>query len=161
MGLILFPLEAKAQSGCDKTLWKHVYKPARLKVINACFTVTGTIVDASRGRNKDGARHESDGDTHAWLKLDAWEQNLLLPGNKLEESGNMVIEIVCYYPVTQEDAKAACRGYKNTVKLPPIGSHVQVTGALVTDLEHRPLHAEIHPVSAFVMFPPPVPGQPK
>jgi hypothetical protein len=29
-----------------------------------CLAVTGTIVDASAGREPDGVRHELDGDTH-------------------------------------------------------------------------------------------------
>ena len=51
-------------SGCDTTLWKHVYNPTRLTKKQACITVTGTIVDATKGKRPDGVRHEKDGDTH-------------------------------------------------------------------------------------------------
>jgi len=30
----------------------------------------GTIVDATNGGKPDGVRHEADGDTHGWLKVD-------------------------------------------------------------------------------------------
>ena len=34
-------------SGCDATLWDHVYNPQRLIVKQKCIQVTGTIVDAT------------------------------------------------------------------------------------------------------------------
>lgn len=148
-GLIYLPFVAAlpAQT-CDPDVWGHVYHAQRLKVVQQCVTVTGTLVDATHGRNKDGARHEADGDTHAWLRLDPGQEKLLLPGNLSTQQGNMVFELVCYYRVTQADAKPACQNYRSKVKLPPLGSHVELTGALIEDLDHKPIHREIHPVSA-------------
>jgi uncharacterized protein YgiM (DUF1202 family) len=48
-------------TGCDDTLWDHVYNPQRLIVKQKCISVTGTIVDATNGKRSDGVRHEADG----------------------------------------------------------------------------------------------------
>ena len=144
--LCFLPSGSFAQS-CDASLWKHVYKPQRLVVKQACVTVRGTIVDATNGKRKDGVRHEKDGDTHGWLKLDPGQQkNLLNPGNRSSEGGNLVFEVVCMFRVTQKDAVTACRGYKSPVVLLPVRTHVCITGALVQDREHAKW-MEIHPVS--------------
>jgi hypothetical protein len=132
---------------CDQTLWTHVYHPNRLKIINACITVTGTLRDATRGRQKDGCRHEADGDGHCFLELDPQFASLLLPGNKEAEMGYLVFEPVCRYKVTQKDALSACVHYHQPLVVPPVGSHISLTGALITDLDHQPLHNEIHPVT--------------
>lgn len=101
-----------AQSpACDETLWDHVCNPARLVGQQKCVTVTGTIVDATANQKthrKDGVRHEPDGDIHGWLKLDPGQEKFLNAGNKTHENGNLVFEIVCLLPVSQDDAKAAC-----------------------------------------------------
>jgi hypothetical protein len=150
--LWLYPVAIRAQS-CDPSLWKHVYHPKRLSVKNACISVTGVIVDATKGKNKDGARHEADGDGHNWLKLDPGQKNVLLSGNVSTQQGNLVFEIICRYRVTQADAKAACKDFKSTVVLPPIGAHVRITGSLIADLDHKPIHSEIHPVTSIEVIP--------
>jgi hypothetical protein len=38
--------------------------------------VTGTIVDATNGKQTDGVRHEKDGDTHGWLEVDSGFETL-------------------------------------------------------------------------------------
>jgi hypothetical protein len=96
-------------------LWTHVYHPGRLIVKQQCTAVTGTIVDATNGKKSDGVRHEADGDTHGWLKLDSEFENLLNAGNLSAEDGNLVFEVVCKFPVTQAHAKAACQGFTNQV----------------------------------------------
>lgn len=111
------------------------------------MSVTGTIVDATRGKFRDGVRHEADGDTHGWLKLDPQYENLLNDGNRSAQGGNLVFETVCYFPVRQQDAKAACRGYRSQVTLPPVGTHVRITGTYVLDTNHQKW-MEIHSVSA-------------
>jgi hypothetical protein len=116
---------------CDPNLWNHVYHHQRLIVIEQCASVTGTIVDATAGKQRDGVRHEQDGDTHGWLKVDPEFENLLNAGNKSAEGGNLVFEIVCKFPVTQPDAKAACTGYKDQIAIPPVGSHVRIVGPYV------------------------------
>jgi hypothetical protein len=139
-------LNAPVGSQCDASLWDHVYHPQRLIVQQPCMTVIGTIVDATNGKQSDGVRHEGDGDTHGWLKLDPGEENLLNAGNISDEGGNLVFEIVCKFTVKQADAKAACQGFKDHVILPPVGSHVRITGTYVQDTFHAQW-MEIHPVT--------------
>ena len=149
--ILLCSAPALAQS-CDGALWKHVYKPDRLTVEEKCVTVTGTIIDATAGekkRAKDGLRHEEDGDTHGWLKLDPGQERFLNAGNRSAEGGNLVFEVICRYSVKQTDAKAACSHFKNAVKIPRVGSHVAITGTWVQDSEHDKWF-EIHPVSSIV-----------
>lgn len=137
---------------CDASLWNHVYHPQRLIVRNQCASVTGTIVDATAGKRTDGVRHEPDGDTHGWLRLDPEFQNLLNAGNISDEGGNLVFEIVCRFPVTQGDAKAACQNYTDHVTLPPVGSHVRIDGTYVQDTFHAKW-MEIHPVTSITVIP--------
>ncbi len=143
--LLFVPLAAQAQ--CDPALWKHVYNPKRLIVKAACVTVSGTIVDATHGKRRDGVRHEADGDTHGWLRLDPGQQKYLNRGNRKAEGGNLVFEVVCKFAVTQADAKAACKGYRSPIVIPPVGSHVEITGSWVQDMNHARWF-EIHPVSS-------------
>jgi hypothetical protein len=133
--------------GCDDSLWHHVYKPERLQVHAMCVSVTGTIVDATHGKRKDGVRKEQDGDTHGWLKLDAGQEKYLNAGNASDEEGNLVYEVICYFPVKQADAISACKNYTNKVKLAPVGAHVRITGSWVTDDNHAHW-MEVHPVSS-------------
>jgi hypothetical protein len=121
-------------------------------VKSACVTVTGTIVDATSGAQPDGVRHEADGDTHGWLKVDPQFKNMLNAGNKSAEGGNLVFEIICRYPVTQKDAQSACSGYTDHTQLPAVGSHVSVTGSYVQDTFHAQWN-EIHPVSGISIVP--------
>ena len=149
--------ETMAQNTCDSTLWSHVYKPTRLVVKQQCITVTGTIVDATANESQhepDGVRHEADGDTHGWLKVDPQFEDLLNPGNISNEGGNLVFEIVCMYvPPTQADAQPACKGYKSTLKIPPVGSHVEIVGSYVRDTNHAQW-MEIHPVTSIKVVAP-------
>jgi hypothetical protein len=117
-----------------------------------CIAVTGTFVDATAGKRPDGVRHEKDGDTHGWLKLDPEFQNLVNAGNVSDEGGNLVFEIVCKFPVTQPDAKAACRGFTDHVTLPRVGSHVRIVGTYVQDTFHAQW-MEIHPVTRITVIP--------
>ena len=152
------PPEPPAPSGgpqCDPSVSAHVYHPNRLIVKQQCIAVTGTIVDATANQSKhqaDGARHEKDGDTHGWLKLDPGLENLLNAGNMSDEGGNLVFEIICKYPVTQADAQAACQGYTDHVTLPPVGSHVRIVGQYVQDTFHAKWN-EIHPVTSITLVP--------
>ena len=85
------PAGAAPTAGCDAALWNHVYHPTRLIVKAACVTVTGTLVDATSGAQPDGVRHEADGDTHGWLKVDPQFQSMLNAGNRSAEGGNLVL----------------------------------------------------------------------
>lgn len=142
---VLFAPAAAAQQ-CDQTLWQHVYHQPRLKILAPCVAVSGTVVDATHGRKKDGVRHEADGDTHGWLKVDPEFEKYLNAGNRDAEAGNLVFEVICQFRVTQADAKAACQGFHSSITLPAVGCRVRITGALVEDQEHAQWN-EIHPVS--------------
>ncbi len=146
------PPPAPSEPQCDPSLWDHVYHPLRLIVKQQCIAVTGTIVDATAGKKSDGVRHEGDGDTHGWLKVDPGFENLLNAGNISDEGGNLVFEIVCRFHVSQQDAKAACVNYTDHVTLPPVGSHVQIVGTLVQDTFHAKW-MEIHPVTSITVVP--------
>jgi hypothetical protein len=140
---------------CDSSIWTHVYHPKRLIVKQECIAVTGTIVDATAAqttKEPDGTRHEPDGDTHGWLKVDSGFENLLNSGNIHDEAGNLVFEIICKFPVTQPDAKAACQGFTDHVSLPPVGSHVRIVGSFVQDTFHGQWN-EIHPVTSITVMP--------
>jgi hypothetical protein len=159
LGATLFPLTRMPQAarkapdqkamivgGCDESLWRYTYNPQRLEVHERCASVTGVIVDATHGKRKDGVRKENDGDCHGWLKLDAGQEAYLNAGNMSDEEGNLVFEIVHMFKTTQKDAIASGVGYANKIKLPPVGSHVRITGAWVKDDNHAHWN-EIHPVS--------------
>lgn len=127
--------------------WEHVYTPQRLAVQDACVSVTGVIMDATGGARKDGLRHEPDGDSHGWLRLDAGQAKYLDAGNVSHEGGNLVFEVVCLFAARQTDAEAACKGYASDVKVPPVGTRVRMTGSWVRDDNHAHWF-EIHPVFA-------------
>jgi hypothetical protein len=48
--------------------------------------------------------------------------------------------------VTQTDAKPACASFSDHTAIPPVGSHVAITGSFVTEKNHGKWN-EIHPVS--------------
>ena len=135
--------------GCGDSLWQHVYHPSRLLVQQDCITVTGMVVDATAGQahhQPDGVRHEPDGDTHGWLEVDSQFVSLINSGNRSDEAGNLVFEIVCHYSVTQPDAKPACAEFTDHTTIPPVGTHVAITGTFVQEKNHKQWN-EIHPVS--------------
>jgi len=149
------PTPPPQPGACDPSIAAHVYHPQRLIVKQDCIAVTGTIVDATAPlstKQPDGVRHEPDGDTHGWLKVDPEFQTLLNAGNLNDEGGNLVFEIVCRFPVTQADAKSACTGYTDHVALPPVGSRVRIVGRLVQDTFHGQWN-ELHPVTSITVIP--------
>lgn len=129
-----------ATSPCDASLWNHVYHPARLKVIEPCGLVSGTI---------DAVKPEKDGDYHIRLKLDQQYSSLANEKNKSGQGGDLVLEPVCEHAVSQEDAIAACEGFLGSVSMPHVGDHVEVIGSYVLDQEHGWM--EIHPVSSITV----------
>jgi hypothetical protein len=137
-----------AAGHCDPVLMRHVYHPARLKVLAACKTVTGAI-DVIR-------IPEPDGDTHVSIKLDSGQESLIhrpgvAPGSSEDynnmrfQHGDLVTEAVCQHQVIQPDAKAACLGFHDPIQIPPVGTHVEVTGVYVLDEQHG--WTELHPIS--------------
>jgi len=125
--------------GCDASLWEHVYHPQRLKVVEKCIAVTGTIHHSKR---------EADGDEHIQLTLDSEFSNLLNDRNNKIQAKSLVIEPVCQGPVTQADAVVACRDFHSPVDLLPKGKHVRVLGSYVLDSEANHGWMEVHPVTS-------------
>lgn len=124
-------------------LMKHVYHPNRLVQQKGCVTVTGVIVKKLK---------EKDGDFHVRLKLDANQPaDLINDKNVSGQGGNLVFEPICVNPVTQQDAKAACKNFHQKISLPNVGDHVEVTGIHMLDTDHGWL--EIHPVTKIKVIP--------
>jgi len=130
--------------GCDASLWQHVYHPQRLKVVEKCIAVTGTIHHVKR---------EADGDDHIQLKLDPEFAALLNDRNTQAQAGCLVVEPVCQGPVTQADAQAACRDFHSPVEVFAKGKHVRILGSYVLDSEANHGWMEIHPVTAITEVP--------
>ena len=128
---------------CDQTLWKHVYNPTRLQVVDNCKSVLGVI---------ESKRVEKDGDYHIRVKLDPQFSNLINSANIKNQLGDLVVEPICVNKVTQADAVSACVNFHQNINIPPIGSHVNVTGSYVLDKEHGNW-AEIHPVTSIHTIP--------
>jgi hypothetical protein len=137
------PALQPAATACRPDPLANVYHPYRLRVVDRCATVTGTVASV---------RVEDDGDVHFDLALDPQYANLLTPGNVSQQHGWLVIEIVpadrpgC--PVGQAPRPATgtynygtCTGAN--VATPIFGGHVAVTGPYVIDLHHG--WSEIHP----------------
>lgn len=123
-------------SGCDAGLWKHVYRPERLKIQDPCIRVTGVIFHI---------KHEPDGDDHIQLKLDPGFESLLNDRNRSVQHGCLVVEPVCVHSVSQADAVSACQGWKSPFEVPKRGSHLEVVGPWVHDSEANHGWMEIHP----------------
>lgn len=129
-------LVAASAAGCDGSLWRYVYDPGRLELLDSCKTVTGTITE----RNAD-----PDGDEHMLLRLDGGAGKLLRKKNFSKKQGCLVIEAVCVNSISRKRAIGACNGYVNGVTLPRVGDHVRVTGSYVLDSHNG--WTEIHPIS--------------
>jgi hypothetical protein len=133
---------------CNSDINNFVYHPSRLKVIQECITVTGTL---------DLARAEKDGDFHMLVKLDAPYANLTNSLNDAKFNGDLVVEPICQNTPTQADAIDPCSPYNGPnfgVSSISLGTHVQLTGRYVLDMQHGGW-AEIHPLDSMT-----VKGQP-
>ncbi len=136
------PTAAQLSSVCtNPEALSHVYNPGRLVVLDPCKTVSGTIAKIIK---------EKDGDTHLRLKVDPQYSDTINQANVNGQGGNLVVEIVCAFEATQEDAIDACGGYENKIPVPSEGEHVVITGQFVSDSEHGGWN-EIHPVYAIVV----------
>jgi hypothetical protein len=129
-------LSQSAATGCDASLWDHVYNPTRLQQLAPCVSVAGII---------DESDADADGDQHFLLRLDPGQATLLNKRNQKKKGGDIVLEIVCANPTTMKKAKSACAGYTNPIPIPAVGAHVRATGTYVIDSHNG--WAEIHPVS--------------
>ena len=114
----------------------HVYNPYRLQLVKPCITVSGVV---------ENKFEEADGDYHLGLALDSQYSNLTNGANYQYQYGDLVVEIICALPITQQDAVLACEGYTNNITIPSINDHITVTGPYVLDTYHYNW-AEIHPV---------------
>ena len=130
-----------ATTACSGDPMAHVYRPTRLQILAPCVTVSGTI---------EAIRTEADGDYHVLIALDSGQKcnglSCLNDGNRELQLGDLVVEAVCEHPATQSDAIATCNAYHNDLVVPPIGTHVSVTGPWVYDVHGW---NEVHPVEQF------------
>jgi hypothetical protein len=119
----------------------NVYHPTRLKIVDPCASVYGTVMSV---------RHEDDGDAHFDLAVDA---SLVNSYNVSAQHGWLVVELVpadepgCTpgqppRPATGSYDYGTCSGAN--LSAPHVGDRVTVTGPYVIDLHHGWM--EIHPV---------------
>lgn len=121
-------------ANCNADLWKHVYSPQRLAVIEPCTAVEGRVVSVHRA---------ADGDLH--IGLDPEQKSTLNLANAMHAQRHLIAEVVCDYSPHDEVATGACRGYTPQITAPGVGDHVRITGSYVTDRDNG--WNEIHPVS--------------
>ena len=129
--------KAAAASGCNAELWDHVYRKTRLRIVEGCIAVTGTIRHIKR---------ETDGDDHIQLAVDPEFAKLLNERNRTAQGDTLILEPICQGPVTQADAEAACHDFHSPVDVPNAGAKVRVVGSYVLDSAEGWM--EIHPVSS-------------
>ena len=126
---------------CDKSLWQHVFLPTRLHIVNPCITTTGII---------KGIHVENDGDTHIRLLPD--NSSLINQANTKFENGDLVLEAICQNPVSRPEVGSACDNFNHPpISIPPVGSHVAVTGPYVLDTRNNNW-AEIHPITSITLI---------
>lgn len=128
---------AHHRAACGTSLWAHVYHPDRLKIIQRCKTVHGTVKDLT---------WEPDGDLHIRLAV---RSSLVNSANDTYEHGDLVLEEICQGSVSQADAIAACRGVPHNLTIPAVGDKVTVMGSYVLDQDHGWM--EIHPVTGLAV----------
>jgi len=130
-------------NACRADPLANVYHPARLRIVQACATVTGTVMSV---------RPEDDGDVHFDLSVDS---TLVNAANISRQHGWLVIEVVpadepgCIPGQSPRPASGTydygiCTGANVTT--PTIGQEVTVTGPYVLDSAHGWM--EIHPAWA-------------
>jgi hypothetical protein len=125
---------------CNAGLWKHVYEPERLEVIEACSAVDGRVVSVHRA---------VDGDLHIGLEPD--RKSVLNLINVMHAERRLVVEIVCDYYPPDHGAVPFCAGFTSQVTAPKVGDRVRVIGAYVTDRDNG--WREIHPVTSIETLP--------
>ena len=146
-----------------------VYIPSRLRLLDRCKTVSGTV---------DCLKLEPDGDYHVRLRLDPQYAGLLRPANGLQtcvgqQGPHLVVEIIPAHPqgVLFRTNNADAGGFVDPA-IPSPGEHITATGPYVIDTNslHRIVYqgqpaenwAEIHPVWAIkvdALAPPGWPNQ--
>ncbi len=144
-----------------------VYLSGRLRLVDRCRTVTGTV---------DCLKVEPDGDIHLRLRLDPQFAGLLKPANAIQVCADqpgphLVVEIIPQRPqgILFRTNNADAGGFIDP-RTPAPGDHISVSGPYVidTNILHRVLYqgraaengAEIHPAWAIRVDRPAQPGQP-
>jgi hypothetical protein len=142
-----------------------VYLSGRLKLMDRCMTVTGTV---------DCLKDEPDGDVHIRLRPDPQYTRLLQAANSLQTCAgqpgpHLVVEIIPQHPQGVFRTNNADAGGFITPARPSPGDHIVVTGPYVIDTNalHRILYqgrpaenwAEIHPAWGIKVDRPAPPNQ--
>jgi len=125
---------------CNAGLWKHVYEPQRLRVLEACIAVEGRVVSVHRA---------DDGDLH--IGLDPDQKSVLNLINVFHARRTLVVEAICDHASAENEPASACAGFTSAIATPQKGDRVRVTGAYVTDLDNR--WNEIHPATRIEVIP--------
>jgi len=125
---------ALGRSGCDPSLWDHVYDKDRLKIIEPCTAVEGRVM--SMHRNGDGDLH---------IGLDPQDPSVLNLVNVTHAKRLLIVEVICDHPPTDASARSACGDLHPQVIAPRAGERIRVTGAYVTDRDNG--WNEVHPVT--------------
>jgi hypothetical protein len=137
-------LSSISSNKCDQSLWDHVWTPSRLEVVSPCVTAVGTIVSLDP---------QTDGDIHVGLRPDPQYEFLLNSASMKGMDGNVNVEPICFQQkIKDSEAKTACGDFFQNIVIPPKGTHVRVTGALVID-RGAGGWTEIHPVTSFEPIP--------
>lgn len=144
-----------------------VYFPSRLRLLDRCLTVSGTV---------DCLKVEPDGDVHLRLRVDPQYAGVLQPSNSLQTCADqpgphLVVEIIPQHSqgVLFRTNNADAGGFIDP-RMPAPGDHITVTGPHVidTNILHRVLYqgraaenwAEIHPAWAIRVDQPASQSQP-
>jgi hypothetical protein len=122
---------------CDQGLWQYVYNPGRLRILNPCISVTGTV---------DEVRKEADGDRHIRFRLDQEFESLLDEKNFARQQGDLVLEPICQGRLRQADAAEPCTRYNGPYFEPDVGQRYLVWGTYVHDADHG--WNELHPITS-------------
>jgi hypothetical protein len=142
---------------CDLSLYKFVYNDDnddRLKKVFAgtsCMSMTG-IVQASESGDDN-----ADSDLVADFALDPDYTKFLnnfnlLPKSAKGNDGNMVAEAICQGTLKLDIVKKSCANFTGArLILPPSGTHVKITGIVVTDQIHG--WRELHPITSIIVLP--------
>jgi hypothetical protein len=123
-----------AAEDCNADLWKHVYSPERLSVIEPCTAVEGHVVSVHRAK---------DGDLH--IGLDPDQKSILNLTNVMHAQRHLIVEAVCDHPPVKNQAAPWCSGFTSRVAAPNVGDRIRVIGAYVADRDNG--WNEIHPVT--------------
>lgn len=126
------------KTNCDQNIWKYVYEPDRLFIIQPCVTLSGVV---------ERVDLESDGDNHIYFRLDNTNPKLVNIFNQIFAGSDIIAEMVCLNEKQIDDQKIGdvCSGYENKIPLPRPGMHIRMFGVLVLDKNVGWL--EIHPVT--------------